>query len=392
MSGPRLSLLALTKSTGGLAAYNKALLAALDPARFESHTLCLSENGDAYAAEMAALGLSAESLAMARYRIDPLGDLRLIRQILGILRERRPQVVLAHGSKAGVIARAVGALSGTPAVYRQASLPFLRRVQGHRAPLYWALETASRPLGGHVVALTEGARRVTVRCRVFPEDRIAVIRTGDDLERFRRRGLRDVVARELGLDPARPIVGWLGRLEPQKAPMDFLDAVARLTQRHPRLQVMMAGDGRLRDPVAAEVVARGLASVVTLLPWQADAARALEAVDVYALSSHWEGLPITLLEAMASGCAAVATGVDGCLEAIEDGVSGLLVPAADPAAMATAIGRLLDDPAGRDAMGAAARARAEALFATSGMVGAWEALLTRLAAGAGRIERWEVPA
>jgi len=156
--------------------------------------------------------------------------------------------------------------------------------------------------------------------------------------------------------------------------------------------VMMAGDGRLRDPVAAEVVARGLASVVTLLPWQADAARALEAVDVYALSSHWEGLPITLLEAMASGCAAVATGVDGCLEAIEDGVSGLLVPAADPAAMATAIGRLLDDPAGRDAMGAAARARAEALFATSGMVGAWEALLTRLAAGAGRIEHRQVPA
>jgi glycosyltransferase involved in cell wall biosynthesis len=392
MTAPRLSLLVLSKSTGGLAAYNKALLAALDPARFDSHTLCLSENGAAYAAELAALGLSAESLAMARYRMDPVGDLRLVRRVLGILHERRPDVLLAHGSKAGVIARVVGAVAGTPAVYRQASLPFLVRVQGRRAPLYWALETASRPLGGHMVALTEGARRITAHYRVFPAERIAVIRTGVDLVRFRRRGLRDAVAAELGLDPTRPIVGWLGRMEPQKAPMDFVDAVALLAQRYPRLQVMMAGDGRLREQVAASIAARGLANVITLLPWQGDAARTLEAVDIYALSSRWEGLPITLLEALASGCAAVATGVDGCLDAIEDGVSGVLVPAADPLAMAAAIGRLLDDPAQRELMGTAARTRAEALFATDCMVGAWDALLTRLAASAGRLDQRQATA
>ena len=374
----RMGVLVLTKSTGGLAAYNRVLLPALDPLRFDPHVLCLSEGGADYAAELAAAGVSAEALAMDRYRIDPVGDLGLLRRVTAILRRRRPDVILAHGAKAGVLGRAAALLTGTPAVQAQHSLPFLRRVQGRKAPLYWGFEAAARLLGGHLVVLTDGARRATRRAGLFADARIRVIHTGVDTERFRPRGRRDALVAELGLDPARPTLGWLGRMEPQKAPEDFLRAVARLAAERPGLQVLMAGEGGLRDGLVARVAALGLGRTVRLLPWQADPARLYEASDVFALSSRWEGMPITLLEAMASGCACVATAVDGCPDLIEAGMSGRLVPPADPEAMARAIGGLLDDPLARAAMGRAARARVERAFALQKMVRDWELLLARV--------------
>jgi glycosyltransferase involved in cell wall biosynthesis len=209
-----------------------------------------------------------------------------------------------------------------------------------------------------------------------------VIHTGVDTALFRPDSSREWAKAELGLDPARPVVGWLGRMEVQKAPLDFIVAVAELCRRYPCLQVVMAGEGRLRDSVAAAVAACGLADQIRLLPWQQQPARMLAAVEIFVLSSRWEGLPITLLEAMACGCAPVATSVDGSADVIEDGVSGLLVPAGEPGAMAAAIAGLLDDAGGRLAMGAAARRRIETSFTSDGMVDAWQRLLWRVAARA----------
>jgi len=118
---------------------------------------------------------------------------------------------------------------------------------------------------------------------------------------------------------------------------------------------------------------------VRLLPWQNDPGRAYQAMDIFAMSSLWEGLPLTLLEAMASGCAPVSTTVDGCSEAIETGVSGLLVPPGSPAAMAAALDDLLSSPDRRRAFAAAARQRVLELFDRRRMVREWEALLSEQA-------------
>lgn len=374
----RISILSLTKSTGGIAFYNRMLLAGLDPARFASHTICLSENAQSYAAEMQALGLGAEPVAMARYRLDPAGDLRVFARILAKARETRPDVILCHGSKAGVLGRAAGRIAGIPVVYCQASLPFLKRVQGAKAPAYWGLEFAARSLGGHMVALTEGARRETIAHRLFPADRIEVIHTGVDTETFRPRGRRDAAVAGFGLDPARPVVGWLGRFEPQKAPADHIAAVEIAARAHPAAQFVMAGEGRMKDEVAARIAGAGLTDRVRLLPWQAEPGRTLEGFDIYALSSRWEGLPITLLEAMAAGCAPVSTEVDGCGDVIEQGVSGFLTPPGDPPALGAALGALLGDPALRAAVSAAARQRIVARFERQAMLARWSSLLERV--------------
>lgn len=373
----RISILALTKSTGGLSFYNRQLLSGLDRERFDSHTICLSDGGEDYAAGLNAQGLSAEAMPMARYDIDVSDDFRVFRRVLGVVRRRRPDVIVCHGSKSGIIGRAAGRAAGTPAVYRQASLPFERRVQGAKAPIYWALEFAARPLGGNLVALSAGARDVTVARRLWARDRIDVIHTGVDTARFHPAKDRDAAVARLGLDPSRPVVGWIARFERQKAPFDFVDAAAQVAAERPEAQFVMAGEGALRDAAAARAQAAGLQ--MRFLPWQKDPAAALRAFDVFALSSHWEGLPIALLEAMATGCAPVSTNVDGCAEVVEHDVSGLLVPAGAPGAFAVATIALLADPARRAAVGRAARLRVEQAFTVPQMVQSWENLFHRLA-------------
>ena len=376
---PEIRILAITKSTGGIAFYNKLLLSELQGQGFASHTICLSDNAEAYAADLKQAGLSAEPYGMARYRIDPRGDIKVLRHIRDTARAFRADVILCHGSKPGYLGRAAGYLSGLPVAYRQASMPFMQRIQGRKAPVYWVLEFLARSFKGHVVTLTKGAWEQTIKYKLISPTRSSVIRTGIDTDHFLPYGIRSEVVREFGLDPARPVVGWIGRLEMQKAPLDFFDAVELVAARHPEAQFVMAGDGSLKQPLEARIAASGFKDRVRLLPWQSDPARTLQGFDLYALSSLWEGLPITLLEAMACGCVPVSTDVDGCDEVIEQDVSGVLISPSQPERMADELSNLLGAPDRMTQMAVAARSRIQDHFEKSQMVVAWTALLSSLA-------------
>lgn len=375
-------VLALTKSTGGIALYHQALVAGLDARRFAIHTLCLSENAEEYANALRASGQTAETFAMARYKIDIMGDLRVMRRAVAAARQIGAKVVLCHGSKPGMIGRAVGWWLGIPTVYCQASLPFLTRVQGRKAPVYRVMERVARVFRGHIVCLTDGARRATLEHGLTPPDRVSVIKTGIDTQRFRPTGERAAVLAELGLDPAKPVVGWIGRFEPQKAPDVFIEAALRLLALHPTVQIVMAGEGRQKDQIAARVAASGQGARIHLLPWQTNPARLMQAFDIFTLSSRWEGLPLVLLETMALGCVPVSTHVDGCAEVVAPGQGGWLVPPDDPAALAAALAEALSDPVRLAAMSQKVRAHVAAHFDKTRMLDEWAALLTRLAGAA----------
>lgn len=379
----RIRVLVVTKSTGGLAQYNYVLSKGLDQARFELRTLCLSDGAEAYAERLRAAGTAAEFHPMARYSIDPVGDFRTALHVRRLVRGFRPDVILCHGSKPGFIGRMVGRICGVPCVYRQASMPFLRRIQGRKAPVYWTLELVARSFRGRMVALSHYARRTTIRLGVSHPDLISVILTGIDTGRFRATGRRDEMRRKFGLDPDRPVVGWIGRLEPQKAPGDYCKTLETLCQRHPDAQFLLAGEGRLAPEVDRALASGPLKGRVVRLPWQSDPREVFEASDIFALSSLWEGLPIVLLEAMAMGCVPVVTDVDGCSEVIEPGKNGFLVPAAQPDRMADAISALLSDPDRLPALSAAARARIETAFDQGRMIREWEELFASMAGRAG---------
>ena len=138
------------------------------------------------------------------------------------------------------------------------------------------------------------------------------------------------------------------------------------------LRCVILGDGPERTRLEALVRSRGLEGSVLLLGERDDVPAWLSAIDVYCLPSLWEGLPNALLEAMARGLPVVASGVDGVPEAVTSGADGLLVPPADPAALAAALKSLAGDPGKRAALGAAAKTAVGERFALRRMIADYE--------------------
>jgi glycosyltransferase involved in cell wall biosynthesis len=178
-----------------------------------------------------------------------------------------------------------------------------------------------------------------------------------------------------------PLIAFAGRLRTRKAAAVLLAAMPSVLARVPGARLLVLGGGEQEAAVAAMVRRLGLAAAMELpgvLP-RSEVVRRLAGADLFCLPSTYEGLPLAILEAMSLGLPVVATAVSGNPEAVEHGVSGLLVPPESASALADALVELLLDPERRVRMGAAARRRVEERFAIDGVVDRHLGLLERLA-------------
>jgi glycosyltransferase involved in cell wall biosynthesis len=188
-----------------------------------------------------------------------------------------------------------------------------------------------------------------------------------------------------GFFPTRPnaIVVAAGRLSPEKGFDVLIDAAAQVVKDHPNAGFLLFGDGPLRETLSRRIEDRGLTGRFVLGGFRTDLERLVWAADLAALSSHTEGLPVVLLEALASGLPAVATAVGGVPEVIRDGRDGFLVPPANPPALAQKIKVLLADQSLRRAMGAEGRGRVREEFSFSRSARLYADLFERLTGGRG---------
>jgi len=213
--------------------------------------------------------------------------------------------------------------------------------------------------------------------------RWAVLRNGIDAEHF-RLATADAAARAaLGLDPTRPVVGTVGRLERRKGQDQLIAALAELGHGNGagRPQAVLVGDGPSRAALAAQVTRLGLDQEVRFLGMLPDVRPALAAMDVFVLPSWEEGMSNALMEAMAAERPVVATAVGGNGELITHERTGLLVPPGDPRTLAQAIGALLQDPARAARLAHEAREMVTQRFGIQARVAELEQLyLARLAA------------
>lgn len=162
---------------------------------------------------------------------------------------------------------------------------------------------------------------------------------------------------ELGLDPGTPLVGSVAVLRSQKALKVLIAAHARILERVPGAHLVLAGDGDQRPGLERCAAELGLSERVHFLGMRADVDGILRELDVAAMSSDWEGTPLSAYECFANGTPLVATNVGGLPEIVENGVTGVLVPPRDPTALANAIAGLLLDPTVRSRLAAAAAER-----------------------------------
>jgi glycosyltransferase involved in cell wall biosynthesis len=213
--------------------------------------------------------------------------------------------------------------------------------------------------------------------RDYPR-RALVIHNGIELDRFDPGAMSPAAVRQRWGLGSGPVVGFVGRLTPQKDPLTFLRAVAELRRHRPDLQALVVGDGPLRGAVEAEIAGLGLGPSCRLTGMQGEVAPLLGAMDVFVLSSVSEGFPFIVLEAMAMERPVVATDVNGVSEIIEPGVSGVLVASRAADAIARAGLDLLRAPDAARRMGRAARARVAERFTVSGMVDRLQTLYATL--------------
>jgi glycosyltransferase involved in cell wall biosynthesis len=308
------------------------------------------------------LGVEVIELEIVR-RPSPRDDLRSVAQLAGIVRRYRPDLVHAHGSKGGVMARlARVAAPRTPLVFTPHGFAFA----GHfsrRAErgAYRAAERALAPLASRTICVCEAEARLARS--VGAGRRVRVVHNGID------------PPSEIGPDPAvgslregGPLVGVVSGLRPGKGLETMIEAIALLRADGSSAQLVVAGEGSERDRLERLAARLGVAEAIHLPGHSRDPYRFLAAVDVFALPSWAESFPYSVLEAMAVGLPIVATDVGGVAEAIQDGVSGLLVAPRDAPGLAARTGSLLEDRAGASRLAEAARDRRSELFSMAAMV------------------------
>ena len=325
------------------------LIRCTDRERFEPEVACMHGRG-VFWGDFVALGVPVHSLSPAKWL--PLYVWRLAR----LLTARRFDIVHCHLFGANWIAKPLAALLGVRVRINHDQCNDRLR---HDSTLARWLDTATNRLSSHVCAVSKSTRDFLIDREAMPAARVSVIYNGVDTERY--TPVQDSKA------AGAPLVAGVGRLHPQKDFALFLDVAAELARRNTDVRFVIAGTGPEEAALKTKAAALGLAERVRFAGHVADPRTIYAAADVLLLTSRYEGTPMTVLEAMASGVPVVAPKLDGLDEILADGADSFLVPPGACGQFAERVAELLASPELRARFADAAGAKVAASFSAKTM-------------------------
>lgn len=363
------------------------ICAGLDRERFSPLIVCGPDAGSGGSlradAEAAGVPVVVEPSLVAPIR--PWHDARAVRDLTRRLRRLAPAVVHTHSSKAGVIGRVAARRAGVPVVVH--TVHGWSFHEGQPRPVASAYRTVERWCAKRcdaLVVVTEVDRRLGLDAGIGRPDLYHLVRSGVSIEPpTDREARRTKIRAELGFDDGALVVGSIGRLAAQKDPLALVEVFASVVSEVPEAVLVLVGDGELRPAVEQGARDRGLGDKVRLLGIRRDVADVLLSFDVFLLTSRYEGLPRTVLEAQVASVPVVAYDVGGVQEVVVDGVTGRLVPPGRVDEAASRVTELLRDPSGAAALAEGAKEHLPA-FGVQRMVDDTQALYDELLQGVGR--------
>lgn len=288
------------------------------------------------------------------FRLDPLLGWRMFR----LARRLRPDVVHTHLFKSDFFGRPAARLAGVPVVVStlHSADPWARN------PLFGRLYGLTARFADRLIAVSETVRAYHLKYTAARPSQVLTIENGVDVARFETVAAEGrTLRRVLGIPPDAPLLGTIGRLVPDKGQAYFLQAASRLRDRFPQARFLVVGDGPEEDALRALAEQLDLADAVMFTGFRQDIPALLGAMDVLVMSSLREGLPLTLLEALAAGVPVVATDTGG-VRALLGEDAGLVVPPADVSALTAACERLLSDQALRERLSEQGKALVRARY------------------------------
>jgi glycosyltransferase involved in cell wall biosynthesis len=305
--------------------------------------------------------------------IRPTSDAAAVARLAELFLARRPQVVHAHTYKAGVLATVAARLAGVPAIIftphghifgKDARIPGVPEDAAKLGALRW-ITRAAQACAHRVTALSETDLADQLALGLSPASKYVVVRNGIDFDRFDR--------------PSAPrrdgefVLGAVGRFTTEKGHRYLLEAFARVRRGLPSARLVLVGYGELDAELRRQAEVLSVADGVTFTG-ERDSAEMLPAFDLFVQPSLYESQGIAILEAMAAGRPVVATDVGGVRDVVRDGETGLLVPSADPDALAAAILRLARAPELAARLAARGRENVRTEYSVDRMVSSYERL------------------
>ena len=355
----------IASSRGGGATHLRDLSLGLDPTRFAQRIAMPEDGGNVCRQDFEAVGIPFQRVDIAAgFSLRGLREIRRLAQTADVLN--------VHGARAAMFGRLAAATLGKQRpriVYtiQGFSLPFYRPP---RRWILWAIERLLAPFTDAVIAVSQEERRAFLAQGFLPPERVSVIWNSVAVAPFQEAEReRDATRAAFGLSPDAILITTICRLYKPRDLETILYALARLVEQDRRVQLLIVGDGPDRARIEALRDRLGLGARVIMAGQRMTIPAILAATDIFTLTTWgWEGLPFTVLEAMAAARPVVATCAGGIPEAVIEGETGFLVPRRDVAALADAFAHLASDSDLRARMGHAGRTRVQAQFSRQRMI------------------------
>ena len=303
----------------------------LDRQTFKPIVGCLNGKG-----RLAPL-LEREGIKVFALCKKPGFDFFLIPKLLNLIRTERIDLIHTHLFTANLWGRLAGKLSGVPVISSEHGMDNWRK--GFRLTLdRWLTPACKR-----IVFVSKAVKQFYMAKNGSINGKSRVIYNGINVANFQVPDEAQAVRESLGLNDQNKVIGIVGRLVPEKAHVDFIEAIQLLKEKHKSVVGLVVGEGELMNRLKKRVQDAHLQNHIVFTGFRSDMPRLYQAMDVCVLSSLREGFPLTVLESMAAGIPVVATKVGGVVELIEDGKDGLLISPGDSPALVEAIRRILED-------------------------------------------------
>ena len=332
----KIRILHVAQAAGGVDRYIQMLLKYLDKERFENILVC---SQDFHEEDYRGLVDSFEQVEMTR----AIGgsDLKAIKEVRTLIKKYNPDIVYAHSSKAGAIARVADIGLKNHCVYNPHGWAFNMRCSAKKKAIYTAIEKVAAPFCDKIICISDSEKKSALNKKICREDKLQVIFNGVDIEAYENGVHGAVKRRDLRIPEDAFVVGMVGRMSPQKAPDVFVKMAKKVKEKVPHF--IIVGNGNQEDEIRKYAEDNGFSNSLHITGWVDNPMSYVELFDVACLLSRWEGFGLALPEYMMAGKPIVASRVDAIPNIIRNGENGLLVEVDDDIGASNAVLRIYQE-------------------------------------------------
>lgn len=334
----KIRILNVAQAAGGVDRYIRMLLKYLDKDKFENVLVC---SQDFHEEDYKGLVISFEQIEMTR----AIGgnDLKAIKEVRALIKKYNPDIVYAHSSKAGAIARVADIGLRNHCVYNPHGWAFNMRCSAKKKAIYTMIEKIAAPFCDKIICISDAEKQSALDKKICKEDKLQIIFNGVDIEAYENGAHGAVKRRDLNIPEDAFVVGMVGRISQQKAPDVFIKMAKQVKDEVPNAHFIIVGNGNQEDEIRKYAKDNGFSDSLYITGWVDDPMSYVELFDVACLLSRWEGFGLALPEYMMAGKPIVASRVDAIPNIIRDGENGLLVKVDDDVGASNAVMRIYQE-------------------------------------------------